>query len=39
MSGSAILMMVVGILVIWGGLATSIIYAVIKSKAKAKALR
>lgn len=32
MSGSAIAMMIVGILVIWGGLAASITNAVIKSK-------
>lgn len=32
MSGSAILMMIVGILVIWGGLAASIANAVMKSK-------
>ncbi len=35
MSGSAIAMMIVGILVIWGGLAASIANAVMKSK-KAK---
>lgn len=35
MSGGAIAMMIVGILVIWGGLAASIANAVIKSK-KAK---
>lgn len=39
MSGSAIFMMVVGILIIWGGLAASIIHAVVKTKAKAKVLR
>lgn len=32
MSGGAIAMMIVGILVIWGGLAASITNAVIKSK-------
>ncbi|WP_082294960.1 methionine/alanine import family NSS transporter small subunit [Sporosarcina ureilytica] len=32
MSGGAILMMVVGILVIWGGLAASIVNAVSKSR-------
>ncbi|MFS0576529.1 methionine/alanine import family NSS transporter small subunit [Sporosarcina sp. 179-K 3D1 HS] len=32
MSGGAILMMVIGILVIWGGLAASIFNAVSKSK-------
>lgn len=32
MTGSAIAMMVVGILVIWGGLAASIVNAVAKSK-------
>lgn len=35
MSGGAILMMVIGILVIWGGLAASIINAVSKSKHRA----
>ncbi|MEH6987125.1 MULTISPECIES: methionine/alanine import family NSS transporter small subunit [Bacillales] len=35
MSGSAITMMVVGMLIIWGGLAASIINAVSKAK-KAK---
>ena len=39
MSGGAIFMMIVGILIIWGGLAASIIHAVIKSRANAKALR
>lgn len=34
MSGGAIGMMIVGILVIWGGLAGSIIHAVSKSRAK-----
>ena len=33
MSGSAILMAVVGILIIWGGLAASMINAVVKSRA------
>jgi len=32
MSGGAILMMIIGILVIWGGLAASITNAVIKSR-------
>ncbi|MBN8193584.1 methionine/alanine import family NSS transporter small subunit [Bacillus sp. NTK074B] len=32
MSGSAIAMMVVGVIVIWGGLAASIMNAVSKSK-------
>ncbi|MBO1915239.1 methionine/alanine import family NSS transporter small subunit [Sporosarcina sp. 6E9] len=32
MSASAILMMVVGILIIWGGLAASITNAVVKSR-------
>lgn len=35
MSGSAITMMVIGMLIIWGGLAASIMNAVAKSK-KAK---
>ncbi|CAM3203481.1 methionine/alanine import family NSS transporter small subunit [Filibacter tadaridae] len=35
MSGGAILMMVIGILVIWGGLGASIAYAVVKSKSRA----
>ncbi|MCZ2260463.1 methionine/alanine import family NSS transporter small subunit [Sporosarcina sp. G11-34] len=39
MSGGAILMMIVGILIIWGGFAASVIHAVVKSKSKAKALR
>lgn len=38
MSGGAILMMVVGILIIWGGLAASIVHAVSKSKTS-KALK
>ena len=33
MSGGAILMVVVGILIIWGGLAASIVNAVVKSRA------
>lgn len=37
MSGGAISMMIVGILVIWGGLGASITHAVVKSKAKNKA--
>lgn len=32
MSGSSITMMVVGMVIIWGGLAASIINAVVKSK-------
>lgn len=32
MSVSAIIMMIIGILVIWGGLGASIVHAVIKSK-------
>ncbi|WOV86430.1 methionine/alanine import family NSS transporter small subunit [Sporosarcina oncorhynchi] len=35
MSGAAIFMMILGILVIWGGLAGSIFYAVSKSKGRA----
>ncbi|MDN4609058.1 MetS family NSS transporter small subunit [Sporosarcina highlanderae] len=35
MSGGAIFMMIVGILVIWGGLAGSIFWAVSKSKSRA----
>ncbi|HLS60722.1 MAG TPA: methionine/alanine import family NSS transporter small subunit [Virgibacillus sp.] len=34
MSGSAIFMMVLGIVIIWGGLAASIIHAVRKSRAE-----
>lgn len=34
MSGGAILMMVIGILVIWGGLAASIMHAVAKARSK-----
>lgn len=34
MSTSAIVVMIVGIVIIWGGLAASIINAVIKSKKK-----
>lgn len=37
MSGGAIGMMIVGILVIWGGFAASIANAVIKSKQKSSA--
>ncbi|HLR11213.1 MAG TPA: methionine/alanine import family NSS transporter small subunit [Sporosarcina sp.] len=37
MSGDAIAMMVVGILVIWGGLGASIAHAVSKSRAKNRA--
>jgi Putative methionine and alanine importer, small subunit len=36
MDGSAITMMVIGIVVIWGGLAASIANAVIKAKQKSK---
>lgn len=32
MSGSAIFMMILGILIIWGGLAASIVNAVLKAK-------
>lgn len=35
MDVSAIVMMVVGIVIIWGGLAASITHAVLKSKQKA----
>ncbi|MDX8360854.1 MULTISPECIES: methionine/alanine import family NSS transporter small subunit [Bacillaceae] len=34
MDGSAIVMMVLGILIIWGGLAASVTNAVIKAKKK-----
>lgn len=34
MSGSAIAMMVIGIVIIWGGMAASIANAVIKAKQK-----
>ncbi len=34
MSGSAIFMMVVGIVILWGGLAASIMNAVAKSKSQ-----
>lgn len=34
MSGGAIAMMIVGILVIWGGLGASIMHAVVKSRSK-----
>jgi hypothetical protein len=34
MSGGAILMAIVGILIIWGGLVASIINAVVKSRAR-----
>lgn len=34
MSASAVVMMVIGIVIIWGGLAASIINAVNKAKAK-----
>ncbi len=36
MDGSAITMMVIGIVVIWGGLAASIVNAVVKAKQKSK---
>lgn len=36
MSGSAILMMIVGIIIIWGGLFLSIFYATTLSKFKKK---
>ncbi|QTD42714.1 methionine/alanine import family NSS transporter small subunit [Sporosarcina sp. Te-1] len=32
MSGDAIFMMILGILIIWGGLAASIAYAIIQSR-------
>lgn len=35
MSGGAILMMIVGIIVIWGGFAASVLYAVVKSRSRA----
>jgi hypothetical protein len=35
MGGSAIVMMIVGIVIIWGGLAASITHAVIKAKQNA----
>ena len=35
MSASAIVMMVIGVVIIWGGLAASIVYAVTQSKQKA----
>lgn len=34
MEASAIVMMIIGILIIWGGLAASIVNAVIKAKRK-----
>jgi hypothetical protein len=37
MEASAVVMMVIGIVVIWGGLAASILHAVIKAKQNAKA--
>ncbi|MDY0408795.1 methionine/alanine import family NSS transporter small subunit [Virgibacillus soli] len=37
MSASAIVVMIIGMVVIWGGLAASILYAVKKAKEKAKA--
>lgn len=37
MSGSAIGMMIVGILIIWGGLGASIAHAVSKSRARNRA--
>lgn len=35
MTASAIVMMIIGIVIIWGGLAASIVYAVSKSRQKA----
>ncbi|MHA6260004.1 methionine/alanine import family NSS transporter small subunit [Sporosarcina sp. CAU 1771] len=34
MSGSAILMMIVGILIIWGGLGFSVMHAIRKAKSR-----
>jgi len=34
MSGSAIFMMILGIVIIWGGLAASIVYAVVSARQK-----
>lgn len=34
MSTSAIIMMVVGILIIWGGLGASVVYAIAKSRSR-----
>lgn len=35
MTASAIVMMIIGVVIIWGGLAASIVYAVTQSKQKA----
>ncbi len=37
MEASAVVMMIVGIVIIWGGMATSILHAVRKSKQRQKA--
>ncbi|WP_017379120.1 methionine/alanine import family NSS transporter small subunit [Paenisporosarcina sp. TG-14] len=36
MTTSAIIMMVIGVVIIWGGLAASIVYAVSKSRQKSR---
>ena len=36
MSVSAIVMMIIGVTIIWGGLAASIVYAVSKSREKSR---
>lgn len=36
MSGSAIVMMIIGMIVLWGGMATSIAYAYVVSKRRKK---
>lgn len=36
MSGSAIVMMIIGMLIIWGGLVVSVSFAIKKEKEKAK---
>lgn len=36
MSGSAIVMMIIGMLIIWGGLVVSVSFAIKKAKEKAK---
>ncbi|WP_153020516.1 methionine/alanine import family NSS transporter small subunit [Shouchella tritolerans] len=36
MSGSAIVMMIIGMVILWGGMATSITYAYIVSKRRKK---
>jgi len=36
MDGSAVTMMIIGIVIIWGGLAASIVNAVVKAKRQAK---